>query len=76
MDLKKFKFSHSLVLGLLHLVELILHLGDGRLVLLAQVVRRLLALHVHVLQQLAQLRQLRVALLVHLRLEKGVDKVY
>ncbi|KAH9407368.1 hypothetical protein TYRP_012923 [Tyrophagus putrescentiae] len=61
---------HSLVLGLLHLIQLILHLGDGRLVLLAQVVRRLLALHVHVLQQLAQLRQLRVALLVHLRLRK------
>lgn len=63
-----------LVLGLLHLVELILHLSDGSLVFLAQMMGSLFALHVHVLKELAKLGKLRVALLVHLRLGKCLKR--
>lgn len=63
--------GYLLALRLLEQVDLVLHLSGGRLVLLAQVVGSFLGLHVHLFQQLPQLRQLRVALLVRLRLGGG-----
>lgn len=63
--------SYSLGLEFVELVELLTHLGDGIVVLLAQVCKGGLVLYVGLLQVAAQLAELSLALLVELDLSRG-----